>query len=151
MEIVLLLILAYFFIIRPSQKAKAKRRRQVPSYSVEEWGYLCAMTPTQFEAHCAAWLDEHGYRTELTGRGGDGNIDILVNSGVGDRIGFGECKHHRGPVGPATVKVLEATLRQHGVENGWLFSLNGFTDGARGYVDAVQTEITLISGREMAR
>ncbi len=47
------------------------------------------------------------------------------------------------PNGHAPVKVLHATMQQHGVRKAWFFSRNGNYASARNYVKAIGEEIIL--------
>ncbi len=141
--IALILILVFYYILR-------KPKRSVPPYRRRPPEQLNLMNATEFEEHCAGWLKKQHYRVELTGRGGDGNVDIIVRDPLGLKIGVAECKHHRKPVGAAPLKILHATILQNGVKQGWFFSLNGYTDGARKYRDSVKEKIELLTGRDVA-
>ena len=150
MELLLILLAAWLLGGFDKSKSLTNQIKQSFNYSTYDWASLCIMDSDGFEKYCASWLrKKHGYMCEVTGRTGDNNIDIKVKDSMAKLLGIAECKHWKGKVGAKQVKVLYATMLDCNVNQGWFFSLNGFSDGCRKYTESLIADINLIEGKEM--
>ena len=124
---------------------------RIPTYDVLEYEKLSKMTPRGFELHCAAWVEKQGeYYCEMTkAGGGDGNVDFFIRDKFNTIVAVAECKRHQTKVGAKQIKVLHATMGEHRCNQGWFFSLSGYSIQARQYVKRTGVNMELIDCQTM--
>ena len=126
---------------RARQDAERERRRRQAQY----WMNLSG---EEFEREVAVLLQRRGYRgVQLTGRSGDGGIDIRARRRRKSLIV--QCKRYQKPVGPSVVRELLGSLVDAKADRALLFCTGGFTQGARQF--AKGKSITLLDVDDIVR
>ena len=91
--------------------------------------YWLNMSGWEFEKQVARLYETHGYNSVITKGSADGGVDIFLKK---DGLKYAvQCKNHRKPVGPASVRDLYGAMRHERVSKGIFISSNGYTTGAR--------------------
>ena len=93
-----------------------------------------SLEPSRFETEVASNLKSRGYIVQVTGRTGDGGVDIRVTAPDGRRIVI-QRKAYQEPVGPGAVRELYGTLVHDGAHEGWLVAHTGFSRAAHHFAD----------------
>ncbi len=147
--VVFMLIIAWY-IFKSQKKAPETK---APPYRPTNYPAIAHMTAREFEFYCASWLQQNTeYRTEVTRKGGDGNIDMFVRDDHGVLVGIAECKHWNHPVTHRELKILTSTMDVRGVSTGWFFSLEGYNRGAKNYChnELRGKTLHLLTGQDIA-
>ena len=88
---------------------------------------------------------------ESIGRSDDGGIDGLVNE---DKFGlesvYIQAKWREETIGQSEVQKLALALREHQTRKGIFITHSKFSEDAREYVNAIDSKIVLIDGRQLA-
>lgn len=87
----------------------------------------------RFEVELARELTRLGYDVTLTGRAGDGGVDLVL-SRAGREV-IVQCKAHKNPIGPGPVRDLYGTMIHQSVEEAWLVTTTGFSQAARDFAN----------------
>ncbi len=121
--------------------AQRERRRKHAEY----W---MGLSGEKFEQEVATLLQRRGYRgIQLTGRSGDGGIDIRARRERKSLIV--QCKRYQKPAGPAIVRELYGSLVDSRADGALLFCTGGFTEGAK--VFAKGKPIQLLSVEDIVK
>lgn len=112
------------------QLLKAKMKKKM---------YWISMSGHRFEKEIAQLFSKSGYATKVTKGSGDGGVDIILEK---NRVIYlVQCKNHKKPVAPATVRDLYGAMSHEGVTNGILVSTMGFTQGVYTFVRGKNIEL----------
>jgi Restriction endonuclease len=109
--------------------------------------FWTSLNGKRFEVELAKLYQKMGYRTSLTPASGDGGIDIVLSKN--GRTTIVQCKAHKKPVGPHTVRDLYGTLVSSNADEAILASISGFTSGVVSY--AQDKPIRLVSLDDIIR
>jgi len=111
-------------------------RKQLDCYhfwgQMETISYWMNLDGNEFEEAVALVYRKNGYDAEVSRRGGDGGVDIVLRKG--GKVIAVQCKAHKKPVGPSVVRDLFGTMNHLGFSEGILVSRDGFTSGVREFV-----------------
>jgi restriction system protein len=105
------------------------------------------MSGHDFELAVANLFRQIGFSAEVSNRGGDGGIDIILEKD-GRRIAV-QCKRYRSAVGPHVVRDLWGTMHYLGYEEGRIVTTTGFTKGVKDF--AQDRYINLIDLNDILR
>lgn len=95
----------------------------------EESVYSDAMSPIEYEHHCADLLWQQGWDTRVTQGSGDQGVDVLaVKYGIQLAL---QCKKYASPVGNKAVQEIIAGKGFYGADVGLVVSNNTYTLSAR--------------------
>lgn len=105
------------------------------------FGNLVSMTPSQFEKAMAILLSRRGFNVTLTGRTGDGGVDLRMHK---DGLNFiAQCKRYSDKtVGSPEMRDFFAALVDSGVSHGYFITTSRFTEQARQFAE--HKPITLV-------
>lgn len=112
--------------VRAQQKEAARIAQAEERRQLEWWS---ALDGRQFEVEVANLLTLMGHKVVLTSYTADKGVDIIISSEQGKT--FVQCKAHRKPIGPGTVRDLWGTMHDGGAMEGWIVSTSGYSIGAR--------------------
>ena len=87
-----------------------------------------SLTGREFEVELGRILRNQGYSVTHVGGRGDNGADLLIEK-AGKRIVV-QCKAHAKRIGPGPVRDLKGCLDHHRASEGWLVSLEGYSDAA---------------------
>lgn len=90
------------------------------------------MNEHAFELAVANLFRRNGYTAEVSNRGGDGGVDIILEK-AGRRIAV-QCKRYKGSVGPHAARDLWGTMHHLGYSEGCIVTTIGFTKGVKDFV-----------------
>lgn len=107
---------------------KAKKEALADARRREERFWL-VLSGWEFERQLATLFERAGFAAELTRGSGDKGIDIFVSTFK--RSFVAQCKQHKKPVGPATVRELIGAASSVRASGAILACTSGFTNGAR--------------------
>ncbi len=85
------------------------------------------MSGHSFEQAVANLFRNIGYTAEVSNRGGDGGIDIILEK-AGRKIAV-QCKRYKSSVGPHVIRDLWGTMHNLGYDEGCIVTTTGFTKG----------------------
>ncbi len=86
----------------------------------------------QFERAVGEVLTKIGCRVQSMGGSGDRGVDLLIEKPDGRNV-IVQCKAHKAPIGPGTVRDLYGALIHSGLPEGWVISTSNFTGGAQDF------------------
>lgn len=112
-------------------------------------------TPREFEQMICEFLDEQGYKVELTKQTKDGGKDLIVvqKSMIGDFCIYVECKKydvHR-PIGVSLVRELYGSIMADEVTAGMMITTSYFSDAAKDYTKKIQYRMTLMDYNDLVK
>ncbi|MGH7203256.1 MAG: restriction endonuclease [Candidatus Levyibacteriota bacterium] len=87
------------------------------------------MTGHAFELSVANLFRSIGFTANVSNRGGDGGVDILIAKN--ERKIAVQCKRYKSPVGPHVIRDLWGTMQYLGFEEGCIITTTGFTSGVK--------------------
>ena len=99
----------------------------------------------EFENEVARLFRKQGFKATTTRSSGDAGVDIFLQKE--NKITIVQCKAHKKPVGPHTIRDLYGTLIAEKADEAILVSLSGFTSGVIKYV--IDKPIRLMSLTEL--
>lgn len=130
---------AWAFDVKPKQTYEHtqfdKYKTQLRHY--EYWqrrkqkDYWNGMGGHQFEGAVANLFRNIGFTAEVSKRGGDGGIDIVLQK-AGRKIAV-QCKRYKSNVGPHTIRDLWGTMHNLGYDEGCIVTTTGFTKGVTSF------------------
>jgi restriction system protein len=115
------------------------RRLAADTRSVDD---LCRMSWQDFELLVAEAFRRSGYRAELTQRGADGGVDILLTKGGGTT--FVQCKQNTSRLDPRCVRELAGVMASEQVAAGIVVASGGVGD--EGQAIAKRSGIRIMDG-----
>lgn len=108
--------------------------QSLPLYEIRQ--YLAArynerllMTPAKFEDVVASVYRDLGYDVEVTGRSGDGGIDVVLRGSQGHAIGV-QVKRYKGKIEAEQIRAFTGALCIKGLLRGIFVTTSQFTRGA---------------------
>lgn len=104
---------------------QAEERRLKGLSIVNTWRGLSG---SQFEKELAALLRRKGFLVTHVGGRGDNGADLLLE--LPTRRVVIQCKAHSKKIGPGAVRDLFGCLQHHFASEGWLVSIEGFSDAS---------------------
>lgn len=112
-------------------------------------------TPREFEEMICEFLDEQGYKVELTKQTKDGGKDLIVvqKSMIGDFCIYVECKKydvHR-PIGVSLVRELYGSIMADDVTAGMMITTSYFSNDAKDYTKKIQYRMTLMDYNDLVK
>lgn len=131
------LIWSWALDIKPKesdQHKKYKKYEEQLSY-FEYWqrkkkkDYWNKMTGYAFELSVANLFRSIGYAANVSNRGGDGGVDIILTKN--DRKIAVQCKRYKSSVGPHVIRDLWGTMQYLGFDEGCIITTTGFTLGVK--------------------
>lgn len=99
-------------------------------HSKEHWN---KMTGHAFEQAVANLFRNIGFTAEVSNRGGDGGVDIILQKGQ-RRIAV-QCKRYKSSVGPHVIRDLWGTMNYLGFNEGCIVTTTGFTKGVTSFAE----------------
>jgi hypothetical protein len=115
-------------------------------WNLSQLSWWLGLDGPQFEQEVGQLLRTMGYRVQHMGGSGDRGVDLLIE-GPDQRKAIVQCKAHKAPIGPGTVRDLYGALTDSGLPEGWVISTSNFTGGAQEF--AKGKPIRLIHIREL--
>jgi restriction system protein len=100
------------------------------------------MSWQDFELLVAEAFHKSGYGAELTRRGADGGVDIILTKG--GAATFVQCKQNTSRLGPSCVRELAGVMASEGVADGIVVALGGVGDEGQAF--AKRCGIRIIDG-----
>lgn len=101
-----------------------------------------------FETEIAKLFSRKGYKVQQTSFSGDGGADLIVMNTDGEKSII-QCKNHKNPVSPHTIRDLLGTLIDFEADYGILINTGGFSQ--RTYEFALKHPITLYDIEDIVR
>ncbi|MEE9236252.1 MAG: restriction endonuclease [Thermoplasmata archaeon] len=108
--------------------------------------HFTAMDPWQFEEEVAAIFGRLGYKTEVTRKGADFGVDVLMWDRAGTKWAV-QVKQHQHPIGRPTIQVMPSVARDFRAQRAMVIALSSFTKDAREYAES--RGIKLVEGNEL--
>ena len=108
---------------------------------------LLALSPDDFERLVAKVFNKAGYQVKVTGRSGDGGVDIEIKRN--SRVGIVQCKRYEGRVEIEKVRELFGTMVHKKVDIAFLVTSGHFSEGARQFIR--DKPINLIDGQTLCK
>lgn len=136
-----LVILYLLFIERPNIHWNFGARKIV---TVEQ---LLTLSPNDFEHLVARVFNEAGYQVKVTGRSGDGGVDIEIQRR--SKTGVVQCKRYSGRVETEHVRALYGTMIHRKANIAYLVTSGHFSEGARDFTH--DKPISLIDGQTLCK
>jgi len=99
-------------------------------HSKDHWN---KMTGHAFEQAVANLFRNIGFTAEVSNRGGDGGVDIILQKNS-RRVAV-QCKRYKSPVGPHVIRDLWGTMRYLGFDEGCIVTTTGFTKGVTSFAE----------------
>lgn len=106
-----------------------------------------AMTPVQFEHHCADVLRSLGWKCKTTRASGDFGIDLIAEHG-GHRVVF-QIKKWSKPVNLSAVQEAVAGIAIYGAHSACVISVSGYQQSA--FKLAAANKVRLMSYQDLGR
>lgn len=103
------------------------------------------LTPSGFEKHVADLFTARGYQAKVSGRTGDGGVDIHLK--CDDKNGIVQCKKYEKNVGVKAVREFCSVASQNRAHESYFVTSSGFTIEARKW--AKREPIILIDGDDL--
>lgn len=145
----LALILSELFLANPIDAIIEKRKLSTPLRAkyekyrndflafyywdkVRKLEYWMSLDGHQFEEAVATVFRNVGYSAQVSKRGGDGGIDIILIQNK-EKIAV-QCKAHKSAIGPSVARDFYGTLIHNCYKKGILVSRSGFTGGVYDFV-----------------
>ena len=91
------------------------------------------MTGHAFEQAVANLFRNIGFTADVSNRGGDGGVDIILQK-AGRRIAV-QCKRYKSAVGPHVIRDLWGTMNYLGFNEGCIVTTTGFTKGVTTFAE----------------
>lgn len=134
-------IWAWAFGVEPKETYEHKQykeyKQQLSYYeywqrknSKDHWN---KMTGHAFEQAVANLFRNIGFTAEVSNRGGDGGIDIILQK-EGRKIAV-QCKRYKSSVGPHVIRDLWGTMNYLGFDEGCIVTTTGFTKGVTSFAN----------------
>lgn len=115
-------LIALWVVTIPAQRWLAARDRQLAAAYAPD---VFALSPTEYEQHCAARLYQAGWQVIHIGGTGDQGVDLLASHrGISVAI---QCKRYRGIVGNGAVQEVAAGRIHHGAHFAVVVAPSGYT------------------------
>ncbi len=125
-------------INREIQQKKQEELRRKKDFWFNLSGY-------QFEEEIANLYRNRGYKASVTSYSGDGGVDVVLFDKSNNKI-FVQCKNHKNPISPATIRELYGVMMANGVSKGILIGSGGFTKGVYDFARNVPIKLIDING-----
>lgn len=106
---------------------------------------LLAMSPAEFEHLVAGVFRRLGYNAQLTGKSGDGGVDIEIHGH--SKMGIVQCKRYNGLVGIGAIRELYGTMIHFGVDEAYLVTSGHFSTGSSAFIKG--KPIKLVDGHAL--
>jgi len=100
-----------------------------------------------FEVELATLFRQRGYEVRKIGGSGDGGVDLILRL-QGKKI-LVQCKAHKNPIGPGTIRELYGTLIHNRADEAWLVTTSGFHRGAKDFAQG--KKIRLLTMHQILR
>ena len=97
------------------------------------------LTGHEFESEVNNLFQKKGLNTKLTKGSGDKGIDIVILEDDGGTIV--QCKNHKNPISPSTVRELYGVMTSENSNKGILINTGGFTKGVYEFVEGKPIEL----------
>jgi restriction system protein len=107
---------------------------EVRSYLTARFSDRHLISPSQFEDVVASVFRDHGYDSIVTGKTGDGGIDIVLQRD-GQQVGV-QVKRYKDKIGVDPIRSFMGALTEKGLLAGVFVTTSDFTKGAREYATA---------------
>lgn len=115
-------------------------------YSICENCRLGNISPVEFERIVGNAFTKRGFIVQLTGRTGDGEIDLLCTNAADEKV-IVQCKRYKGKVGVEKIRDFYGTLLHSKANKGYFVTTGYFTTGARDWIKG--KNIILIDKNEL--
>lgn len=105
------------------------------------------LAPSDFEEYVAVLFERAGYHVKRTGGSGDHGVDLVVRrEGTTSIV---QCKRYEDTIGPSTIRELIGAMTNAGMQEGFLVTTSGFTDGAEREARRAPYKIELVDGQRL--
>jgi restriction system protein len=131
-------IFAIIFSIRQAHHEEQQRALKTKNH----WQRL---SPSGFEKHVADLFRAKGYEAKVSGKTGDGGVDIQLRQN--ERKAIVQCKRYEKNVGVKVVREFCSVASQNAADEAFLVTSSGYTVEARKW--AKKEPIILIDGDEL--
>ncbi len=102
---------------------------EVRAYLAAKYENRLSMSPTLLEKTVASVFGSCGYRTIVTGRSGDGGIDVVLRGATGDTIGV-QVKRYKRRIRAEAIRAFVGALILRGHPSGVFVTTSSFQPGA---------------------
>jgi len=134
LSILAILTLVLYLYLQNKDSKETTRRRIV---SETNWANL---SPDEFEQYVSELFRTKGFTTTITGRSGDGGVDI--RAAKGDNKVIIQCKRYRGVVGVPEMREFASVVQRAGVKVGYFVTTSHFSHEAEDW--ALMERIELV-------
>ncbi len=131
--------------LQPTQKSPILGRDTRASSLARDPEDLLKLTPREFENMVADLYRANGYRAWRTGATGDHGVDVVIQTGNGEKW-VAQCKRWRGAVGEPVVRDFYGVMQHEKADKGAIVTTGTFTPQARAW--AKGKPIFLYDGNE---
>lgn len=107
---------------------------EIRGYLVARFSDRCLISPSQFEDVVASVFRDQGYYPIVTGKTGDGGIDIVLHRG-GQQVGV-QVKRYKDKIGVESIRSFMGALTEKGLLAGVFVTTSDYTKGAHQYANA---------------
>ena len=121
-------------------RSEASARESLFKRNAQHW---LDMSGWEFEKQVARLYGADGYSVVLTKGSSDGGVDLFLKKD-GSRYAV-QCKNHKKPIGPASIRDLYGAMRHERVRNGIFISSGGYTSGAKDFAKDKPIELLDVS------
>lgn len=115
----------------------------------EYWDRLQGGNGNAFEVACAEFLRDKGFFAKVSRIGADGGVDITAKRN--NKTYACQCKAHKNKVSSGDIQKLIGVLMSDSYDEGYFFSLNGFSENAKEAARKSPKKIHCLSKQELIK